>query len=96
MGPGNAEKRGETPRLRGCERLRVPLSSLYVEHYDHGSWVIPSDQVVDTTNDTITFTTDGFSPFVLAEVPEPCTIVLLGIGAVSLLAYAWRKRANAS
>ena len=25
-------------------------------------------------------------------IPEPSTLVLLGIGAVSLLAYAWRKR----
>ena len=25
-------------------------------------------------------------------VPEPSTFVLLGIGAISLLAYAWRRR----
>jgi hypothetical protein len=25
-------------------------------------------------------------------VPEPCTLVLLGIGAFGLLAYAWRRR----
>ncbi len=25
-------------------------------------------------------------------IPEPSTVVLLGIGAVSLLAYAWRRR----
>ena len=28
----------------------------------------------------------------MTTVPEPCTLVLLGIGAVSLLAYAWRRR----
>ena len=30
--------------------------------------------------------------FRVAHVPEPSTLVLLGIGALSLLAYAWRKR----
>ena len=29
-------------------------------------------------------------------VPEPSTLVLLGIGAVSLLAYAWRRRTKVS
>jgi hypothetical protein len=32
------------------------------------------------------------SPITVASVPEPSTVVLLGIGAVSLLAYAWRRR----
>jgi hypothetical protein len=32
-------------------------------------------------------------PWVIATaVPEPSTLVLLGIGAVSLLAYTWRRR----
>ena len=30
-----------------------------------------------------------------AAVPEPSTLVLLGLGAVSMIAYAWRKRRTA-
>ena len=30
--------------------------------------------------------------FLLTPIPEPSTLVLLGIGAMSLLAYAWRRR----
>jgi hypothetical protein len=41
-----------------------PLSELFVEHF-HNGWVRPENQVVDTVNDTITFTTDSFSPFIL-------------------------------
>ena len=35
---------------------------------------------------------DGLDNVVLSSTPEPSTLVLLGIGAVSLLAYGWRKR----
>jgi hypothetical protein len=30
--------------------------------------------------------------YLLTSVPEPSTLVLLGIGAISMMAYAWRKR----
>jgi len=37
----------------------------------------------------------GTTPMIIATsttTPEPCTLVLLAIGAISLLAYAWRRR----
>jgi hypothetical protein len=35
----------------------------------------------------------GPGPWQIAQiVPEPCTLVLIGIGAISLFAYAWRWR----
>ena len=71
----------------------TPLADLHVEHYTNGAWVLPANQVVDTVNDTITFTTDSFSPFMLADIssPEPSSVVLLGLGALALAAAARRR-----
>ena len=71
----------------------TPLSSLEIEHYTGGHWVVPANQVVDTVNDTITFTTDSFSPFILADIatPEPSSVVLLGLGAMALAAVSRRR-----
>jgi hypothetical protein len=34
----------------------------------------------------------GNAEVTMTPVPEPSTFVLLGVGAISLLGYAWRKR----
>jgi len=41
------------------------------------------------TNDRFEGEIDNLS---VSQVPEPCTLVLLGTGLLGLLAYAWRKR----
>jgi probable HAF family extracellular repeat protein len=33
--------------------------------------------------------------FLLTPIPEPSTLALLGIGAIGLLGYAWRKKRHA-
>ncbi len=53
-------------------------------------------------NDSGQIVGEGINPqgqqhaFLLTPVPEPSTIVLLGIGAVSLPAYVWRRRRRAA
>jgi hypothetical protein len=37
-----------------------------------------------------------FGAFAVTGVPEPSTFALLSIGAISLLAYAWRRREQAA
>jgi PEP-CTERM motif-containing protein len=61
--------------------------ALYIEHYTGGEWV-DIFGTVDTADDTITVTTDSFSPFALGgpqSVPEPASFSMLGIGSVALL-----------
>jgi len=36
--------------------------------------------------------TDAGAAYLFEGVPEPSTLALLGVGAISLLAYAWRRR----
>ena len=49
----------------------------------NGNWVSVGG-TVNTANDTITFQTSSFSPFVLAEIPEPSSLVIASIGLLSL------------
>ncbi|HEY1600579.1 MAG TPA: PEP-CTERM sorting domain-containing protein [Pirellulales bacterium] len=69
----------------------TPEADLRIEHYDNGIWVAPTGQVVDTVAHTITFQTASFSPFVLAQAPEPATIVLAAFGGFALLLFRRRR-----
>ena len=57
---------------------------------EHVDGVRPTDLTYDGT--FASFTATGLSGYAMAAVPEPCTLVLLGIGAISLLAYARRRQ----
>ncbi len=70
--------------------------NLYATGYDSsGNWDYGT---LSLTNGAFTKIADspvGDSGSLANTVPEPSTFVLLGIGAVSLLAYAWRRRRRA-
>jgi T5SS/PEP-CTERM-associated repeat protein len=70
-------------------------NGLEVWHYDGSNWTpfAANDLTYDGTY--ASFTVTGFSGYAVTTVPEPSTFALLGIGAVSLLAYAWRRRRTA-
>jgi T5SS/PEP-CTERM-associated repeat protein len=69
-----------------------PSDLLEVWHYDGSAWTEypTTDLTFDGT--FASFTATGLSGYAMIAVPEPSALVLLGIGAISLLACAWRRR----
>lgn len=62
-------------------------ADLRIYHFENGQWILPDNEVVDTVNHTISFQSQGFSPFALGvvSVPEPASFSLLVLAATPLL-----------
>ncbi len=70
----------------------LDMQDLSIYHYENGAWTA-LDGIIDELNCTIQFQTESFSPFALGtEVPEPCSLILLGAGAAGLLGRSRRRR----
>jgi hypothetical protein len=62
----------------------IDPTDLQIEHYTNGQWVSLSG-IVNPIADTITVSTNSFSPFVLAALPEPGSLMILAGGGLLLL-----------
>jgi T5SS/PEP-CTERM-associated repeat protein len=71
-----------------------PTDSLIVWHYDGNNWTPFNANDLTYDGNYASFTATDLSGFAVTGivVPEPSTFALLGIGTISLLAYAWRCR----
>jgi T5SS/PEP-CTERM-associated repeat protein len=73
-----------------------PSDLLEVWHYDSSAWT--EYPTTDLTYDGTfaSFTATGLSGYAMVAVPEPGTLALLAAGLIGLLAYAWRRRRQAT
>ena len=68
-------------------------NGLEIWQYDGTNWTQYATNDLTYDGTYASFTMGSLSEYaVTGVVPEPSSLVLLGIGAVSLLAYAWRRR----
>ena len=69
-----------------------PADELELWHYDANGWA--KYDALDLTYDGAfaSFTATGFSGYAMVAVPEPSTLILIAIVAISLLGRAWRRR----
>ena len=86
----------------------VPLGSLYYSYTLLGgggfnTTLYSSGGLLATPNNDGILALDGYmwiagdpSVITVSSVPEPYTLVLLGIGAISLFGYAWRRHGGVS
>ncbi len=57
-------------------------------------WYLQQANAINDAGQIVGFGTHGGThAFLLTPIPERSTLVLLGIGAVNLFAYVWRRRA---